>query len=72
MIVQFNINHKFIYLARLTERIIKGISVEPMIKINTQSLASSVLYIANLPLKTNVLFHTVMATKMPFVGVGAS
>jgi NAD(P)-dependent dehydrogenase (short-subunit alcohol dehydrogenase family) len=30
----------------------------------------SVLYMANLPLEANVLFHTVMATKMPFVGRG--
>jgi hypothetical protein len=25
---------------------------------------------ANLPLEANVLFHTIMATKMPFVGRG--
>lgn len=30
----------------------------------------SVLYMASLPLQANVLFHTVMATKMPFVGRG--
>jgi len=29
-----------------------------------------VLQIANLPLDTNVLFMTIMATKMPFVGRG--
>lgn len=33
-------------------------------------VAKSVLYMANMPLDTNVLFHTVMATKMPFVGRG--
>ena len=33
-------------------------------------VASSVLFMANLPLEANVLFHTVMATKMPFVGRG--
>ena len=27
-------------------------------------------YMANLPLQANVMFHTVMATKMPFVGRG--
>jgi hypothetical protein len=29
-----------------------------------------VLYMANLPLQANVMFHTVMATNMPFVGRG--
>ncbi len=33
-------------------------------------VGESVLYMANLPLHTNVLFHTVMATNMPFVGRG--
>jgi NAD(P)-dependent dehydrogenase (short-subunit alcohol dehydrogenase family) len=32
--------------------------------------AQSVLYMAGLPLQANVLFHTVMATRMPFVGRG--
>ncbi len=44
------------------------IAVEPMIDVAT--VAQSVLYMANLPLEANVLFHTVMATKMPFVGRG--
>jgi hypothetical protein len=30
----------------------------------------SVLYMARSPLEANVLFHAVMATKMPFVGRG--
>jgi NADP-dependent 3-hydroxy acid dehydrogenase YdfG len=33
-------------------------------------VGSAVLYMANLPLDANVLFMTVMATKMPFVGRG--
>jgi hypothetical protein len=33
-------------------------------------VGESILYMANLPLEANVLFHTVMATKMPFVGRG--
>ena len=33
-------------------------------------VGQSVLYMANLPLEANVLFHTVMATRMPFVGRG--
>jgi NADP-dependent 3-hydroxy acid dehydrogenase YdfG len=33
-------------------------------------VAAAVLYMANLPLDVNVLFMTVMATEMPFVGRG--
>jgi hypothetical protein len=33
-------------------------------------VARAVLYMASLPLEANVLFMTVMATKMPFVGRG--
>ena len=44
------------------------IAIEPLMDVNT--VGSSVLYMANLPLDTNVLFHTVMATQMPFVGRG--
>lgn len=41
---------------------------EPLIDVDV--VGQSVLYMANLPLGANVLFHTVMATKMPFVGRG--
>src|SRR5690606_19910535 len=44
------------------------IAVEPVMDVNI--VGQSVLYMANLPLEANVLFHTVMATKMPFVGRG--
>ena len=44
------------------------IAVEPMMDV--ADVGRSVLYMANLPLDVNVLFHTVMATKMPFVGRG--
>ena len=44
------------------------IAVEPTM--DAQHVANSVLYMASLPLDANVLFHTVMATKMPFVGRG--
>ena len=37
---------------------------------NVQNVADAVLYMANLPLDANVLFMTVMATAMPFVGRG--
>lgn len=45
-----------------------AIAVEPMMDVDI--VAQSVLYMANLPLQANVLFHTVMATRMPFVGRG--
>jgi len=44
------------------------IAIEPLIDVAI--VGQSVLYMANLPLEANVLFHTVMATKMPFVGRG--
>ena len=44
------------------------IAVEPLMDV--QVVGQSILYMANLPLEANVLFHTVMATKMPFVGRG--
>lgn len=44
------------------------IAVEPLMDVDIA--ARSVLYMASLPLEANVLFHTVMASKMPFVGRG--
>ncbi len=44
------------------------IAIEPLMDVNV--VGQSVLYMANLPLSANVLFHTVMATKMPFIGRG--
>ena len=59
----------------LTARIAQGvpqangqIAVEPLMDV--EHVANAVLYMANLPLGANVLFLTVMATKMPFVGRG--
>lgn len=59
----------------MAERMARGvpqangeIAVEPLLDVNI--VGQSVLYMANLPLEANVLFHTVMATKMPFVGRG--
>ena len=37
---------------------------------DVQNVAQAVLYMAGLPLDANVLFMTVMATKMPYVGRG--
>jgi len=44
------------------------IAVEPLMDV--AHVATSVLYMAELPLDANVQFLTVMATKMPFVGRG--
>jgi NAD(P)-dependent dehydrogenase (short-subunit alcohol dehydrogenase family) len=44
------------------------IAAEPVMDV--QHVARAVLYMATLPLEANVLFMTVMATKMPFVGRG--
>ncbi len=44
------------------------IAVEPTMDL--AHVAGAVLYMASLPLEANVLFLTVMATKMPFVGRG--
>jgi NAD(P)-dependent dehydrogenase (short-subunit alcohol dehydrogenase family) len=39
-------------------------------RIDVKHIADAVVYMAGLPLDANVLFMTVMATKMPFVGRG--
>lgn len=43
-------------------------AVEPLMDV--EHVGTSILYMANLPLDTNVQFMTIMATKMPFVGRG--
>ena len=45
-----------------------NIDKEPTI--NIENVANAVVYMANLPLDTNVLFMTVMANNMPFIGRG--
>ncbi|MGH7914560.1 MAG: SDR family oxidoreductase [Candidatus Binataceae bacterium] len=45
-----------------------SLEVEPTF--DAQQVARAVVYMASLPLEANVLFITVMATKMPFVGRG--
>jgi len=59
----------------MTRRMTSGVpqadsskKVEP--RMDVQHVAQAVVYMANLPLESNVLFMTVMATKMPFVGRG--
>jgi NAD(P)-dependent dehydrogenase (short-subunit alcohol dehydrogenase family) len=44
------------------------VEIEPLMDVNI--VGQSVLYMANLPLDANVMFHTIMATKMPFAGRG--
>ncbi len=46
------------------------LSIKPEPVMDVQNVADSVLHMANLPLDANVLFMTVMATAMPFVGRG--
>ena len=45
-----------------------SVAVEPTFDV--AHVARAVVYMASLPLDANVLFMTVMATKMPFVGRG--
>lgn len=61
----------------LTERMVQGEGVlqpdgrkmiEP--RMAAEDVGKAVVYMASLPLDTNVLFMTVMANKMPFVGRG--
>jgi NAD(P)-dependent dehydrogenase (short-subunit alcohol dehydrogenase family) len=59
----------------MTARMQKGVpqangSVEVEPRMDVEHVAQAVLYMASLPLETNVQFITVMATKMPFVGRG--
>jgi hypothetical protein len=61
----------------MTDRMVAGPGVmqpdgtlkhEP--RMDAKAVGDAVAYMAGLPLDANVLFMTVMATKMPFVGRG--
>jgi NAD(P)-dependent dehydrogenase (short-subunit alcohol dehydrogenase family) len=59
----------------MASRMAKGVpqasgEIAPEPLMDVALVGQSVLYMANMPLDANVLFHTVMATKMPFVGRG--
>lgn len=57
--------------ARMSEGVMQAngsVEVEPTM--DAENVAQAVLHMANLPLDANVLFMTVMATKMPYVGRG--
>jgi len=45
-----------------------SVAVEPVM--NVDIVGQSIVYMASLPLQANVMFHTVMATQMPFAGRG--
>ena len=59
----------------MTERMAQGVpqadgSIRPEARMDVASVADSFMTMARLPPGANVLFMTVMATKMPFVGRG--
>ncbi|HEX4780746.1 MAG TPA: SDR family oxidoreductase [Usitatibacter sp.] len=59
----------------MTERMTKGVlqpSGETMVepRMDVQHVAEAIVFMAKLPLESNVQFMTIMATKMPFVGRG--
>jgi NAD(P)-dependent dehydrogenase (short-subunit alcohol dehydrogenase family) len=59
----------------MTERMVDGVlqpdgSTKPEPRMPAEEVGRAISYMASLPLDSNVLFMTVMATKMPFVGRG--
>lgn len=61
--------------SEMTARMVDGVmqadgSVRPEPRMDLQAVVDTFLHMARLPLSANVLFTTVMATKMPYVGRG--
>jgi len=61
--------------SEMTDRMVAGVpqadgSVRPEPRMDLQAVADTFMGMVRLPLTANVLFTTVMATKMPFVGRG--
>ena len=59
----------------MTERMAKGVpqadgSIRPEPRMDVSAVVDTFMAMASLPLTANILFTTVMATKMPFVGRG--
>ena len=59
----------------LTERMAQGVlqpdgRMMPEPRMDSTHVGNAIVYMANMPLDTNVLFLTVMANQMPFVGRG--
>ncbi len=62
-------------LTEMSQRMTQGvpqadgrIAVEPMMDVN--EVGDAIVHMASLPLSTNILHMTIMATRMPFVGRG--
>jgi NAD(P)-dependent dehydrogenase (short-subunit alcohol dehydrogenase family) len=61
--------------SEMTERMVGGVpqadgTLKPEPRMEVRYVAEAVLRMAELPLAANVLFQTIMATNMPFVGRG--
>jgi NAD(P)-dependent dehydrogenase (short-subunit alcohol dehydrogenase family) len=59
----------------LAARMVNGVpqangTIAPEPLMDVEHVGNAILHMANLPLDTNILFLTIMATKMPFVGRG--
>jgi hypothetical protein len=59
----------------MTDRMVAGVLQPdgrkiPEPRMDSKAVGDAVAYMASLPLDANVLFMTVMASKMPFVGRG--
>ncbi|KAA2244202.1 SDR family oxidoreductase [Salinarimonas soli] len=59
----------------MTQRMTEGVpqadgSMRPEPRMDARHVGDAILHMAGLPLEANILFMTVMATKMPFVGRG--
>ena len=61
--------------SEMTQRMVAGVpqadgSIKPEPRMDLSAVADTFMAMARLPLSANVLFTTVMATKMPYVGRG--
>lgn len=61
--------------SEMTERMNDGVlqadgSMKPEPTMDVQNIGNAVVHMAELPLDTNILFMTIMASEMPFVGRG--
>jgi NAD(P)-dependent dehydrogenase (short-subunit alcohol dehydrogenase family) len=57
--------------ARMTDGVLQAdLTMKPEPRMDVKDVARSVVFMASLPLDSNILNMTVMATKMPFVGRG--
>jgi NAD(P)-dependent dehydrogenase (short-subunit alcohol dehydrogenase family) len=59
----------------MTERMKTGVlqpngEMRPEPRMDVEDVAKAIVHMASLPLDSNILFMTIMATKMPFVGRG--